>query len=306
MSSGPTERLIDFREIDYTTDDWELFSRDLLQSIGMHVESPPSRGADHGKDLLVSETLPGRIANMRLRWLVSCKHFATSGKSVNEAEEPNILERIRGFQADGFIGVYSTIASSGLNHRLEQLRTSGDIKDFRILDHREIENRLVTGGYSSLLMRYFPESYRRTRPIHLFSEEYIPLPCAQCGVDLLEQLFHKGPHGMVVFLSYRDENQSVVTKAMCCCKGTCDRKLMSSIRGDQNDTWCDLSDLAVPFTFMEQVLSTMASIHTGSKRFTNSAFQEFTDIVIALAQKTLRPISEEEWARIMRLRSFRP
>ncbi|MBD2438696.1 restriction endonuclease [Nostoc sp. FACHB-110] len=127
--------MINFTEIPHDTDDWELFSRDLLQSMGMHIETPPDRGSDHGRDILVTETLSGTLANVRLRWLVSCKHFAGSQRSVTENDEQNLLERVKGFKADGFIGVYSTLASSGLNHRLEQLRNNPDpsigIKDYK-------------------------------------------------------------------------------------------------------------------------------------------------------------------------------
>jgi len=49
--------MIDFTEVSYDRDDWELFSRDFLQTIGLHIEVPPDRGADHGRDLLVTETI---------------------------------------------------------------------------------------------------------------------------------------------------------------------------------------------------------------------------------------------------------
>jgi hypothetical protein len=92
--------MIDFTEITYDSDDWELFARDFLAEIGFTIESPPDRGPDQGKDMLVLETVSGKLHHYTFRWLVSCKHFATSGKAVNESkDEPNILERMRAFQA---------------------------------------------------------------------------------------------------------------------------------------------------------------------------------------------------------------
>lgn len=250
--------MIDFTEIPYDRDDWELFSRDFLQAIGLHIETPPDRGSDHGRDLLVTETLSGEIGNMRLRWLVSCKHFAHSRRSVTENDEQNLLERVRGFKADGFIGVYSTLASSGLNHRLEQLRANQDIKDYKIIDYREVENRLVTAGYSSLLMRYFPESYKRIKPIHLLCSEYIPLKCSYCEKDLLQELFTKKYPGIVVFVDSLEEEQSKTTKVFCACKGRCDKILSKRYEREGSVTgWLDISDLVIPTEFLTQLFSFM-------------------------------------------------
>ncbi len=105
--------MLDFKEI-ISPEDWELFARDFLQELGFFIESSPDRGPDGGKDLLISETLKGRVGQYKFNWLVSCKHNAVSNNSVNEAEEQNILERVAGFNADGFIGFYSTVPSSAI------------------------------------------------------------------------------------------------------------------------------------------------------------------------------------------------
>ena len=181
--------MIDFKEISYTDDTWELFARDFLKVRGFYIESTPDRGPDAGKDIIVTEELTGNLNKYRFRWLVSCKHFATRGASVSETDEPNILERLSAFRTDGFIGFYSTLASSGLNSRLNALLKEEKIKDFTIFDHKAIENVLITVGYSHLLMRYFPESYKLVKPLHLVSDEYELLNCRYCGKDLLMALF---------------------------------------------------------------------------------------------------------------------
>src|SRR5687768_8219253 len=98
----------------------------------------------------MSEELSGILGRYRFKWLVSCKHNAVSGISVSETEEPNILERVESFAADGFIGFYSTVPSAGLNTRLNALRNNESIKDFRIFDHKLIESYLVSVGFSTL------------------------------------------------------------------------------------------------------------------------------------------------------------
>src|SRR5688572_5681833 len=110
--------LIDFKEIRRDGEDWESFARDFLVELGFSVDTPPDRGADGGKDILLLEQLEGRLNNYPFRWLVSCKHNAHSGKSVNEQDEPNIVERVKSFRAEGFLGFYSTLPSTGLSNRL--------------------------------------------------------------------------------------------------------------------------------------------------------------------------------------------
>jgi len=47
------KNMIDYTEIPYDSDLWELFARDFLTEFGFHIETPPDRGPDAGKDLLV-------------------------------------------------------------------------------------------------------------------------------------------------------------------------------------------------------------------------------------------------------------
>ncbi|KAA6307450.1 hypothetical protein EZS27_040879 [termite gut metagenome] len=171
--------MIDFKEINKDGETWELFARDFLTEMGFYVESSVDRGPDGKKDLIVSEQLKGNLNNYKFKWLVSCKHFANrnSVNSVREEDEPNILERVKSFKCDGFIGFYSTVPSSGLNTRLTQLKNNGDIKDCRVFDYKLIENYLITIGYSELLMRYFPSSYKTIKPLHLVFNQYLPLEC---------------------------------------------------------------------------------------------------------------------------------
>ncbi len=104
--------LIDFMEISDNGEQWELFARDFLREMGFFIESVPDRGADGGKDLIVSEMFQEKLTNYRFRWLVSCKHFAQSNRAVSVNDEINIQERLESFGADGFIGFNSTVPSA--------------------------------------------------------------------------------------------------------------------------------------------------------------------------------------------------
>jgi hypothetical protein len=93
--------MIDYCEIPSDGEIWELFARDLLEELGFIIESGPDRGADGGKDIIAKEIVKGNLGSHEFRWLISCKHYAHSNKSVTEKDEPNILERVNSFNAYG-------------------------------------------------------------------------------------------------------------------------------------------------------------------------------------------------------------
>lgn len=300
--------MIDHKEIP-SGEGWELFTRDLLSALGFVVESDPNRGADRGRDMVVTEQLAGTFANYRFRWLVSCKHFADSGRAVSEDDERNILERLKSFKADGFMGVYSTLPTNNLSTRLEDLRANGDIRDFRILDGRAVERYLLRVGFSSLLMRFYPESYRRVRPLHAISDKYVPLPCKKCGKDLLEALFTESYTGLVGYARKVDVNKvdlesplSPVQHVYVSCKGKCDQAITKQLFAKGLVTgWDDISDLATPIQFLRFVFGLMNSLRDGSEAYTDGAYEELLGVVFALSQKVLREATEEERVRVSQL-----
>jgi hypothetical protein len=85
------------------------------------VDVAPGRGPDGGRDLVVSEQLHGTLFSNKFTWLVSCKQNAKKGNAVG-AEEVDITDRCKRNGAQGFIGFYSTMASSGLIDRLVSVR----------------------------------------------------------------------------------------------------------------------------------------------------------------------------------------
>ncbi len=297
--------MIDYTEIAHDSDLWELFARDLLQELGFHVEVPPDRGADAGRDILVTEEIRGLTYVGRVRWLVSCKHFATSGKSVNEADdERNILERLGSFNAQGFLGFYSTIASAGLNRRLSELVNERKIDAYRVFDGKLIENHLVTAGFSKLMLRYFPESYRKSRPAHRLLGEYQPLPCGNCGKDLLHSLVadNAQPIYARVYRRTASDARRNIEDIYVACKGECDRELRGRVEnGDRLTDWADLSDLTIPIEFLRWVFANMNCIRNGSNVYSDEAYSKLKDLILSMSQLVLRYTSDAERERVREL-----
>lgn len=159
---------LDFTEIPQANlangkqDEFELFARDFFACLGYKIISEPDRGQDGGKDILIQESRIGVGGETLMLWLVSCKHFSHSnsgkGKAVGVDDEINVSDRLSSNKCDGFIGFYSTIASSGLTQKLQGL--SG-YKQFKVFHRGSIEEFLFRSLEGlQIARRYFPESMK--------------------------------------------------------------------------------------------------------------------------------------------------
>ncbi len=288
--------MLDFKEIS-SPEEWELFARDFLQELGFFIESSPDRGPDGGKDMLVSESLDGRIGKYKFKWLVSCKHNAVSNIAVNETEEQNILERVVGFNADGFIGFYSTVASSGLNNRLKQLKEAGRLKDFKIFEHKLIENYLINIGFSTLLMRFFPNGYKTIKPLNIIFDKYHPLECDVCGKDLLEAMFKDELNGVIGFVGRTLEQGEIFNEDIyIACKGVCDTQIEKRFRaaGLTSNSWQDIKQLTNPALFIKYVIATLNAIQRGEIKYSEIAFKKEKLFLLKMSQKLLVPMNKED------------
>lgn len=293
--------MIDFKEIK-DGETWELFSRDFFQELGFTVEVSPDRGADGGRDLILSENLEGKLGKYGFRWLVSCKNYAHSNKSVSEKEEPNILERMKKFGAQGFIGCYSTIASAGLGNTLKLLKEQGEIKDYIIFDGKLIENKLIKIGITHLLFRYFPESYKRVKPLHQLVDKYVSLECDYCGKDLLEEddLYK-------TLVGFAEELDDATGKKICqhiywAHKGECDRSLEAKYKHNKLLVgWQDIGDLAIPVFYLKFIMAIINRIKGGMDEYSEEAYERLKHFIIAISQKVLREMSDEDRERVKSL-----
>lgn len=308
--------MIEFTEIE-DGERWELFARDFLSALGMQIESPPNRGPDGGKDMLVAERVKGKISSQPFRWLVSCKHFAASGKSVKEGDELNIRERLETLKADGFLGFYSTIPAAGLEDRLRKLRDELKIRDYQIFDNQRIEDHLVRDGHSNIMKRYFPSSYQKIRPLNVLLNEYLPLKCEICDKDLLNSVLTDPYGGNVIFICKDTEYSGeiyTVEKIYWVCKNTrkknivCDsvleKRYVKEKEGEYT-RWEDIGDLVIPAYFLHYVLSTMNSIREGIIKYSDEANNSLRYLFMAIAQKTLRETTSDDKKRVIKLLNSR-
>lgn len=160
--------MIDFKEIPPANiangeqDTFEFFARDFFNCLGYKIIENPARGADGGRDLIIKEIRIGASEWVsEVKWLVSCKHFGHSKKSITPSIEQNIIDRLSANDCDGFIGFYSSVASEGLTKILKNVPN-------QIFDLKKIEEQILGNAKMNLIFRrYFPKSFKSWEQLNL-------------------------------------------------------------------------------------------------------------------------------------------
>lgn len=293
--------LIEFKEIPAANsnegqqDTFELFARDFLEYNGFKVIVPPGRGADGGIDLLVAEKRRGVLGETTVNWLVSCKHYAHSNRSVGVSDELNILERVRANRAQGFIGFYSTIASSSLIERVNGL----DGVEVEFYDGKKIENYLTNSEVGNrLFSRYFPVSHKQwqknnpARPNLGFKTNV--LKCHNCGKKLIDDVSVE----LSMLVCLEDDKDRMVKKVYWCCKGVCDNLLKMRYRtGSMSEyRWDEMVTYVHPVGFIIKVCDLFAELNNG-KRFSHGAESEMHEFITTIYHQVSRELTADERSR---------
>ncbi len=296
---------IDFKEIPEAhltngmQDTFELFARDFLKYLGYEIVEDPSRGADGGKDLIVIERRKGIGGETTVKWLVSCKHKAHSGSSVNPDVEKNIRDRIESNHCNGFIGFYSTLASSGLNNMIQGLSSKHEVQVF---DREKIESELLKQSDGlHLAKRFFPKSIEKwitqnPKPAEIFDPPPT-LCCDHCGKDLL----NPEPEGIIVMWQENISHNLHVKKIYWSCKGSCDEQLKELTRRelDNNfiDGWEDIPDVTSPALFIKWVIAPLNQLMDGDT-YSREAFHKLKMFILSIYPHVVRNPTEKELEKL--------
>ena len=290
--------ILNFKEIPLPTsgasrDQFELFAREFLDFVGFQVVVGPDRGPDAGRDLIVEEIRTGIAGETRVRWLVSCKHKAHSGASVTPDDESDIHDRVRTHDCKGFLGIYSTLPSSGL---AAKLNASGLPFEVQVYDHEKIEKQLLSSKGALLAQRFFPSSWLRWKkehptPAKIFREEP-ELLCAYCKRSLLTPK----PHGIVVsWTTLRDSEptrKKHTERVYWCCKGKCDLVLKRKYyREGIIDRWEDISDLIIPIVYIRWVMVMLNELH-GGDTYSKEALNNSKELLLNLFPLVSRDMTD--------------
>jgi hypothetical protein len=162
--------MIDFTELPSDGVRFEQLVREILIRSDFEVHWT-GVGPDGGRDLISIERCQGPLAPFERKWLVSCKHYATSGRSVGLDDITDIVDSCASVDASGFLLACSTQPSSTVVRRLQEIESNKKIVA-RYWDAIELEKRLGSPNAFALINIFFPRSssqipwniYNTTRP----------------------------------------------------------------------------------------------------------------------------------------------
>lgn len=306
--------IINFKEIPQANlgsglqDTFELFSREFLEAMGFTIIEHPDRGADGKKDMIVSETRSGIGGETVIKWLVSCKHYIHSGKSINDTDEPDIIDRVAAHKCEGFIGFYSTLPATSLSNKLKGYKNR---LEYIVFDKERIERELLkSADRIKLASRFFPISVSKhllqnPKPAKIFQEEP-ELNCQFCGKDLL-----KTKNG--IFVVWSDGKERIGKNGFSfvkeqdvyySCKGTCDNRLDYAYRnkGLENAGWNDIDDLLIPTLFIKSIMAYLNQL--SKETVSHDVHEKMKHIYLNTFPHVLRDLTDKEKKRVKLIMEF--
>lgn len=299
--------ILDFKEIPEANkgtgvqDTFELFTRDFLSFLGYRIVQDPDRGADGKKDLIVDEVINGITSEYTIRWLVSCKHYAHSGQAVKDKDEINIGERLKQHGCSGFMGVYSTLASTSLSGLLQ-----GQERHI-IFDHEKIESYLLgTLEGHRIACRYFPISFKQYQlenptPAKIFNGE-AELCCDYCRKNLLLE----SEHGNYVLLKKEDFDgngfDAEYKDIYFACSGRCDTILqkMFQSKGLHDMGWESIDELCIPTIWLMRFIAFINGIQK-KHDMSDTAFEKAKKLFINTFPYVARHLTQKEEMQVRKL-----
>ena len=212
-----------------SAEEWEFFAIDFLAFEGFKILQSPSRGADAGLD--------GIVEYNNIKYLVSCKHYIKSNKSVGTSDENNIIDRLVQHEAKGFIGFYSTLPSSSLVIRLDSYKKQG--YEILYFDKDRISD-ILPNIPSSILQKYgLANDIKYVMNIH--DSEYQPLKCVECQNDILKDDYSIRTSMASLALNNEQELEYIYGHKNCIRKYTRDEdpwiEIDQALHQDQLITW---------------------------------------------------------------------
>jgi formylglycine-generating enzyme required for sulfatase activity len=144
---------IDFTQIE-TGEKFELLCEDLLRAMGFTILQSPARGPDGGVDLIVSEPVTDIMGLTEApKWLVQCKHWAKSNKSVPLTEVSNYRDAMDEAKVRHYLLITSTLPTQDLKNKFKAVT---EIGDYVVLIWSKGDLARLLDAHPDVRNRYFP------------------------------------------------------------------------------------------------------------------------------------------------------
>jgi hypothetical protein len=137
------------------------------ERLGLTV-SWTGRGADQGRDLILTETQSGQIGSTPVRWLVNCKDNSKTNQSVSEQEVGSVVDKVRQHDCAGFLLATTTTVGAALKAKLDGLQGNPpDRIQTRVWDRFELTAMLLSDPFADLLRQFFPKERAKNAAIEI-------------------------------------------------------------------------------------------------------------------------------------------
>lgn len=137
-------------------EEFEFLIEEILVAKSFTIISRPARGPDQGSDLIAERHVTDDmgVANREI-WLVECKHNATSGKSVKEADIGNFELKMKQHNANRYLLATTTAVSVTVKNQIQALSNDNSSNRKAIFWQNKDLCRLAE-EYKSIFRRYQP------------------------------------------------------------------------------------------------------------------------------------------------------
>ncbi len=152
--------MIDFKELPSSGIAFELLIREIFIKLNYDVQWS-GVGPDRGKDLIVVEENKSAIGTTKNKWLVQCKHYAHSGKSIGLEDIGDFVSACRDHDVTHYLIVCSTQLSSALMERIDNISKKQKIS-IQYWDATKIERLLNQPDFYDIFQMFFPTSSNDT------------------------------------------------------------------------------------------------------------------------------------------------
>lgn len=109
----PSDPDIDWTRLSPDGRELEQLTRDLIGALG-YRSAWSGQGPDDGRDVIAIEPGVADFGGFTRKWLVSCKHNASTSRAVNYADVGDVPGRLAQHGCQGFLLVCTTHPSAGL------------------------------------------------------------------------------------------------------------------------------------------------------------------------------------------------
>lgn len=155
-------------------EEFELLCEDLLRSSDFLIESRPARGPDKGKDILATKYETDLLGNVEeQRYLVECKHFTKSGRSVKEVDIGNFQARLSVHRANRYLLITTTIPSETVKDQLSALSRDPAVP-FKAGFWAKHDIIRLLQDHPRIIERYFPKIVQQHGPSFQVASELMP------------------------------------------------------------------------------------------------------------------------------------